>query len=150
MENQLGLFSEADRSSIELAIAEAEKLTSGEIRVHVDEYCSEPVMDRAAFMFSELEMHKTDLRNGVLIYLSTEDRKLAVIGDAGIHHFLGDIFWNALRHDMTVHFKSGEYAQGLTEAIMKIGEELKNHFPYQSNDSNELPNTISFGNQRKH
>jgi uncharacterized membrane protein len=150
MANLESMFSEKEKQTIEAAIVEAEKLTSGEIRVHVDDFCNEPVMDRAAFMFSELDMHKTALRNGVLIYLSTEDRQLAVIGDAGIHAHVGDSFWSQLRQNMVDQFQKDQYTAGLCGAILHIGDELKKHFPYQSNDTNELPNTISFGNSRKH
>lgn len=150
MENLDSLFSREEQERIERTIAEAEKMTSGEIRVHIDERCTEPVMDRAAFVFSELDMHKTALRNGVLIYLSTDDRQLAVIGDAGIHHHVGDAFWNELHLGMVAFFKKEQFADGLCKAILTIGEELKKHFPFQQSDTNELPNSISFGKPRKH
>ena len=71
---------------IEHAIAQAELTTSAELRVHLEDNCKEDPLDRAAYLFEKLEMHKTALRNGVLIYVAFQDRKLAILGDAGIHH----------------------------------------------------------------
>ena len=78
------LFTEEQQLQIVAAVKEAELNTSGEIKVHIERRCKEDVLDHAAFMFDQLEMQKTELRNGVLIYLAVEDRKLAILGDAGI------------------------------------------------------------------
>ncbi|MFO7829685.1 MAG: TPM domain-containing protein, partial [Bacteroidales bacterium] len=78
-------FSTEQKKQITDAIKEAELNTSGEIRVHIEMDCKEDVLDRAAFMFEKLAMHKTELRNGVLFYLSIKDRKFAILGDAGIN-----------------------------------------------------------------
>lgn len=139
------LFNEAEQQQIVSAIKEAEKNTSGEIRVHIERKCNEEVLDHAAFMFEELEMHKTELRNGVLIYLAVEDRQLAILGDAGINLKVPKGFWDDTRDVMIANFKNGDFAKGLSEGILKAGEQLKVHFPYQSDDVNELSDEISFG-----
>ena len=139
------LFTAAEQQQMVAAIQQAEKNTSGEIRVHIEKKCKEDVLDHAAYMFDALEMQKTELRNGVLIYLAVEDRKLAILGDAGINQKVPINFWEEVKNTMINHFKKGAYAQGLSEGIIQAGEQLKSHFPYQKNDVNELSDDISFG-----
>lgn len=139
------LFTSEQKQLIVDAIHEAEKNTSGEIRVHIEKKCNEDVLDHAAFMFDALNMQKTAQRNGVLIYLSTEDHQLAILGDAGINQKVPLNFWNNIKDLMIANFKQGRYTEGLTEGIKMSGEQLKIHFPYHKDDKNELSNDISFG-----
>ena len=127
------------------AIEKAEHQTSGEIRVHVESKCKGEVLDRAAWLFKKLKMHETKDRNGVLIYLSINDRKFAIIGDAGINKVVPEGFWNDIKEMMIDHFKKGGFAFGLVEGIEKTGEHLKQYFPWQVDDVNELPDEISYG-----
>ena len=127
------------------AIQEAEHQTGGEVRVHVESVCRGNVMDRAAWLFKSLKMHETALRNGVLIYLSTTDRKFAIIGDAGINAVVPKGFWDDVKEQMIAHFSKGEMATGFVVGIAKVGEKLKEFFPYQDDDVNELPDEISYG-----
>ncbi len=138
-------FSQQDRDRIVAAIKEAELDTSGEIRVHIERKCDEDVLDRAAFWFEKLKIHKTALRNGVLFYLAYEDRKFAVLGDAGINAKVPADFWNELKERMVVAFKEGRFVDGLSNGILESGKLLKSNFPHQSDDVNELSDDISFG-----
>ncbi|MDP4266480.1 MAG: TPM domain-containing protein [Bacteroidota bacterium] len=138
-------FTEEQKSEIVNAIKKAELNTSGEIRVHIENSCKGNVLDRAAFIFKKLEMHKTALRNGVLIYLAVNDKKFAVLGDAGINSVVPDNFWNESKDIMINYFKQSQFTQGLCESILIIGNQLKTKFPYQKDDINELPDEISFG-----
>jgi uncharacterized membrane protein len=137
-------FTAEQQASIVSAIAEAEKNTSGEIRVHLENKCSADVLDRAAQVFAKLHMHKTKERNGVLFYLATEDHKFAILGDAGVNAKTGPDFWDTIKAGMAEDFSKGNFTEGLVNGIIKAGEQLKVHFPYQSDDVNELPNEISF------
>lgn len=139
------IFTEEQKKQIVEAIKQAEKNTSGEIKIHIERKCKEDVLDHAAFMFEKLEMHKTELRNGVLIYLAVEDRQLAILGDAGINMKVPKGFWEETRDIMIANFKNGDFAKGLSEGIIKAGEQLKAHYPYQKGDVNELSDDISFG-----
>lgn len=141
------LFSEEQQDEILRAIEHAEKTTSGEIRVHIQNTCKEDVLDHAAFIFGELDMHKTKLRNGVLIYIAVEDHKLAILGDAGINKVVEPNFWNNTLSGLQRAFSSGEAHTGLIKAIKEIGLLLSEHFPYQSDDVNELTNEISFSKE---
>lgn len=129
------------------AIQEAEKSTSGEIRIFVESSCKyvNPV-DRAAELFFELKMHETAQRNATLIYLATADHQAAVFGDEGIHQKVGATYWYAVVEDMLRHFKQQNLAAGVCRAITALGMALKQHFPYNSEtDKNELPDEIVFG-----
>lgn len=140
-------FTKEEQTQIVNAIKEAELNTSGEVRVHLDQHCEENVLDRAAYVFAKLKMHRTKLRNGVLFYLATASRKFAIIGDAGINQKVPDDFWDSIKEHVLSKFKEGNFADGLSEGIIKAGEKLKEHFPYQSDDVNELSDDISFGKQ---
>lgn len=137
----------AEHARVRAAIAEAESRTSGELRVHLEDLCQEDVLDHAAFIFEELGMHRTRHRNGVLIYLSVADRKLAVIGDEGIDRRVPPDFWNDVLGLLKLHLAAGRPADGLVEAVHTVGEKLCALFPREANDKNELPNDISFGSR---
>ncbi|PWJ57734.1 TLP18.3/Psb32/MOLO-1 phosphatase superfamily protein [Dyadobacter jejuensis] len=146
MTDQPDFLSEADQQAIIAAIKAAEMQTSGEIKVHIEEKCpTEQSMERAIEVFGMLNMHQTEQRNGVLFYLAYGDRKFAVLGDSGIHEKVTDLFWNSTKDLLRQHFAKNDYAQGLCAAITEAGLQLKKHFPYQSDDINELPDDISFG-----
>lgn len=126
------------------AIQQAEKATSGEIRVHIENHCRKNVLDRAADVFAQLKMHKTAARNGVLVYVALEDRKLAILGDAGINAKVPANFWEGIKIRMVEQFKQGLITEGIREAVLSAGNALKIYFPYQTDDKNELPDDISF------
>jgi uncharacterized membrane protein len=138
-------FTEENKLQIASAIRVAETNTSGEIRVHIEKNCKEDVLDRAAYWFEQLGMHKTKLRNGVLFYLAVEDHKFAILGDAGINQKVPSDFWEETKELVISKFKVSSYAEGLAAGIIKAGEQLKQHFPFKSDDINELSNEISFG-----
>lgn len=138
-------FTKEDQQLIIEAIQDAEKNTSGEIRVHLETRCKSDVMDRAAFIFEKLKMHETKLRNGVLFYLAVDDRKFAILGDAGINKVTPDDFWDNIKAEMLTLFKEGKFREGLVVGIGMTGDALKSYFPYQSDDVNELSDEISFG-----
>ncbi len=143
--NARNFFSPQDKDRIVNAVREAELNTSGEIRVHIENHCRSDVMHRAAFVFDKLGMSKTDLRNGVLFYLAVKDKKFAILGDSGINELAPDDFWEEIKGVMLELFREGKFAEGLARGIVMAGEELKQDFPYQADDKNELPDDISFG-----
>jgi uncharacterized membrane protein len=138
-------FTLEDRQCIIEAIKTAEKDTSGEIRVHLENTCKGDVLDRAAYLFEKLGMHKTEKRNGVLFYLAVVDKKFAILGDAGINAITPDNFWDEIKSIVLQKFVEGNYANGLAHGIHLAGKALKQHFPYKSDDKNELTDDISFG-----
>ena len=137
-------FSEEQQEQIKLAIQKAEFKTSGEIRVFVDTKCKEEnVLDCAAYQFKQLGMHKTKERNGVLIYISMDDHRFAIIGDVGINQKVNENFWDETKNIMLEFFKKGLITEGLLAGIEQVAIQLKSLFPYQSDDKNELPDEIA-------
>lgn len=135
------------KEDIRQAILNAELDTSGEIRVHIETNCKGDVLDRAAYLFKKLNMHETELRNGVLFYLAINNRKFAILGDKGINAMVPENFWDDVKMILLNHFRENRFSEGLIEGIARVGEKLKAHFPYQSDDINELPDELSFGEQ---
>ena len=138
------VFTSTQESAIKSAIAEAEMLTSGEICLFIDTNCKADPFKKASVIFQKLKMHKTVLRNGVLIYLSVSDHKFAIIGDKGINEKVGDDFWNETKELMLSYFKNNQISEGLVAGIKKAGESLSQHFPRQHSDQNEIGNEIVF------
>ncbi len=144
---QQQFFSAEEEAKILDAIRAAEKETSGEIRLYIESKCRfvDP-LDRGVEVFLHLKMDETVNRNAVLVYIATEHRQLALIGDEGIFKKTGQQFWNDQVKLMLSEFKRENYAEGLVEVIQKIGKTLHEHFPYDaSTDKNELPDDIVFG-----
>lgn len=137
-------FSKEEKKQITEAIAEAEFNTSGEIKLHAEGHCQIDVLDRAAYVFEKLGMHKTAQRNGVLFYLAVHDHKFAILGDAGINQVVPADFWDQIKETMLGYFKDGKFADGLSKGILMAGEQLKAHFPFHHEDVNELSDEISF------
>jgi uncharacterized membrane protein len=137
-------FTKEQQAQILAAVKEAENETSGEIRVHIETFCKEDVLDRAAWIFKKLGMHSTAERNGVLFYLAISDKKFAVIGDAGINSKVPAGFWDDVKELLQDNFRSGRFTEGLSEGIILAGTHLKKHFPHRKDDVNELPDEISF------
>ena len=127
------------------AIKEAEKETSGEIRVHIETRLSGDVLDRASWIFKKIGMDRTKERNGVLFYLAIKNRKFAIIGDTGINARVPEGFWDKIKNVMESDFREKRFSDGLAKGILMAGDQLKEHFPHLADDVNELPDEISFG-----
>jgi uncharacterized membrane protein len=140
-------FTKKQKEEIARAINEAEMNSSGEIRVHIESDLKGDVLDRAAYIFKALEMHKTQLRNGVLFFLAVNSRKFAILGDTGINSKVPENFWDIIKEKMAIHFHEGRFTEGLSEGILMAGDQLKKQFPYKSDDVDELSNEISFGKE---
>ena len=137
-------FTKEEQQKIVAAIKEAELNTSGEIRVHIENHCKEEALERAAEVFYDLKMDRTAARNGILFYLAVKDHKFAIIGDEGINREVEHNFWNDIKDEIISNFKENKFAEGLIAGILKCGDRLKEYFPYQNDDVNELSDEISF------
>jgi uncharacterized membrane protein len=133
-----------DQARVVEAIRLAELNTSGEVKVHLERFCKGDALDRAKEKFAKLNLHKTELRNAVIVYVAIEDRKAAIFGDEGIHAKVDDDYWKTELDVMLSHFKQGDYAGGLIQVVTDIGDKLKAEFPYNAaTDTNEVSNEIS-------
>lgn len=138
-------FSETQEKQIVAAIQQAELQTSGEIRIHVEAVCThESPVERAKELFLGLKMERTKERNGILFYFAYESHKFAIWGDKGIHERVSQSFWDLIKNESIHRFKEGKMLEGLVASILKCGDELRRYFPYQKDDTNELPNEISY------
>ncbi len=137
-------FSEEEKTILINAIQQAEEKTSGEIRLHLENICLGNEVKRAQKVFTKLKMHLTKERNGVLIYMAIGSRKVAIIGDEGIHKKLGNKYWEELVQNLIAQLKANKKAEGLAQSIIECGKQLGTFFPRQSNDTNELSNAISY------
>lgn len=144
MSKEVFLSKEEEQEIVE-AIRLAEKNTSGEIRIHLEQTTTLDAYDRALAVFQELKMDETELKNGVLIYLAIKDRTFVICGDQGINDVVPNDFWDCTRDIMVTQFKAGNFKQGLIDGILRAGEQLKQYFPWKEGDTNELSNEISKG-----
>ncbi|WP_396153582.1 TPM domain-containing protein [Flavobacterium sp.] len=135
----------AEEQEIVQAIAMAEKNTSGEIRVHIENHSDTPPIARAREVFDSLKMYKTEARNGVLFYVGVADHTFAIIGDSGIDDVVESDFWECTKDIVIENFINKKFKDGLVLGISRAGERLKEFFPYDSDDTNELSNEISKG-----
>lgn len=133
----------SDEQEIVHAISLAEKNTSGEIRIHIESHSKTPPIARAQEVFNSLHMYKTDARNGVLFYVGVSDHTFAIIGDSGIDDVVEDDFWDCTKDIVIENFKNKKHKEGLIQGIQRAGERLKEFFPFESDDTNELSNEIS-------
>ncbi|OZN24123.1 hypothetical protein CFY87_10520 [Actinobacillus seminis] len=135
-----------NKAQIEVAISRLEQQTSAELRVYIERHLSHEEkyssLNRALQVFNELKMDTTKARNGVLIYIAFKDHQCAIIGDQGIHRYVGEGFWREQCDLMMAYFKRADYTAGIVEVIEQIGEELTKYFPIQADDMNELENEV--------
>jgi len=136
-------LTDSDEKEIVNAILLAEKNTSGEVRVHMEQHTDEDHFEHAQKVFYQINMHKTLLRNGVLIYIAIKDHKFTILGDEGINNVVAEDFWNTTKDKMQRLFREGNFKEAIIVGVTEIGEQLKEFFPYQSDDVDELPNEIS-------
>ena len=139
-------FTGEEQRLISNAIREAERATSGEVRVYVESRCSYmDAIDRAIEIFGKMGMHATAERNGVLVYVAIKDHQLAILGDEGIHKKVGNEYWRNEVEKMIRDFNRDNYAEGIAGCVKDIGQALQHHFPYTDKDRNELSDEIEFG-----
>jgi uncharacterized membrane protein len=136
-------LSDEDLEAVMRAVAQAERDTSAEIRVHLDHRCPGDALQRAIKIFERLGMHKTAQRNGVLVYISVTDRKLAIVGDTGIHERVGEAYWEGLVAGVLLRMREQGPRDGLLHALAEVGRALGHHFPRRPGDQNELSDEVS-------
>lgn len=138
-----GAFLRSDeKAQVEAAIAQAERGTSGEIRVVISRRVKGDALEVARDAFQRLGMHETRERNGVLVLLATASRSFAILGDEGVHRHVGQDGWDHLRDGMAERFRRDDFGGGLAYAVEEVGRVLAEHFPRRADDRNELPNAV--------
>lgn len=138
------LLSPEEEQKVITAISQAENMSSGEIRVHISQGMDQNPMESTKLIFKQLKMYKTEQRNAVLIHLSFGSKNFAIYGDKGIHQKVGQDFWDETQQIMQQHFIKGEFVKGITKGVLSVGDKLKQYFPYNEGDINELPNEVTY------
>jgi uncharacterized membrane protein len=143
---QRRLLRSIDRENVKKAIQEAERLTSGEIRVSVAPFFWGSLRAAAERAFTRLGMTATRDRNGILLFIVPSRRRFVVLGDEGIHAKVGPEFWSDVTQAISERFRTGDFTGGIIHGIETVGRELATHFPYDAASAvNELPDDIDFG-----
>ena len=131
-----------DQKKIAEAIKNAELLTSGEIRVYIAKQCKEDAIEKASAIFHNLKMQETKLRNAVLIFVCPADKKAAILGDSGINSVIQDNFWDSALNELVSYCSKDLITEGICVAVEKVGDIIKQKYPFLEGDINELDNEI--------
>ncbi|MCB0696797.1 MAG: TPM domain-containing protein [Chitinophagaceae bacterium] len=137
-----------EQEKVVAAIQNAEKNTTGELRVFMESRCNYvDAMDRAKEVFAELGMTETVRRNAVLIYMAYDDHQFAILGDKEIYEQAGGpVFWKNAAQVFRQYLGNGQMAEGFVACINELGNALAKYFPYDPTvTKNELPDEIVFG-----
>ncbi|MFL6752956.1 MAG: TPM domain-containing protein [Sphingomicrobium sp.] len=100
------------------------------------------VRRRAITVFKAAAERRTVGRTGILVYLSMGERRAEIIGDEAILKVTNDETWGEAMAALLVQVKRGRPADGIVEAINRIGAVLSEHFPRSSADANEIPDKL--------
>jgi uncharacterized membrane protein len=143
-----GLARAIDSTRVEEAIRQAERRTSGEIRVSLSRFFWGDVRRVAEQAFVRLGMSATRDRNGILFFVVPSRRQFVVLGDEGIHAKVGQEFWEHVAAAVSSHLRQGDFTAGLVHGIEAVGEKLALHFPFDpATDTDELVNAIDYGDK---
>lgn len=127
------------------AIRAGEARTSGEIRAYIASGKHPNPYPAAVRKFHAMGMTETRERNGILIYIAPRSQSFALVGDEAIHARCGESFWNSVRDEMTRAFKDESPTDAIVTGVTRVAELLAVHFPRQSDDRNELADTVTRG-----
>lgn len=104
------------------------------------------ISQRAAEAFIAEEIFNTRERTGILIFISLLERRVLVIGDAGINAKVKQEEWDAVASRVANGLRSGKPAEGLLAAIEQCGVLLqKRGVERRVDDDNELSNKLRIG-----
>lgn len=95
---------------------------------------------REQFLLQNL--HHTEERNGVMLFVSEAERYVEIIADKGINDVVENDAWNKIVTNFIAHVKDGNVTEGYLSAINDIETILKEHFPADGDNKNELPNHL--------
>ncbi len=140
---QNDFLAQLDAARVKEAIESAEKRTSGEIRVHIQPKSQGNPRGTAERTFERLGMTKTELRNGVMLFIASEEQQFVILGDRGINEKVPATFWDEITAHLTECFKEHRFTDGVVDTIHRAGEALVAFFPLANDDHDELSNEIS-------
>ena len=84
----------------------------------------------------------TQVATGVIIFISSFERMVFVMGDADIRkHFKNEDFVE-VKNAIIDGFRINQFGDGLVEGIRLCGQKLRQHYPLKPSDENELSNDL--------
>lgn len=107
-----------------------------------DATTQEEVQQRARQFFHDRGLHATRARTGILIFVSRLERRIEILADSGIHAHVGEAFWRQIVELMLPMVQQGKFSEAFLAALERCEEPLARHFPKQSDDVNELPDSV--------
>jgi uncharacterized membrane protein len=136
------LLHPTDQARVLNAVKAAERLSSGEIKVHVEARCrGGDAPARAGELFRALGLQRTEKRNAVLIYLAVRDQLFALHADSGIA--ADAAFFEGASRALANGLKRSAFGDGLVGAVQAIGHKLAARFPRAADDRNAIDNEIT-------
>jgi putative membrane protein len=100
------------------------------------------VRTRAITLFKVGAERRTSGRTGILIYLSLAERRAEIVADEAISAKVAPRVWGDAMVPMLAHLRDGRMAEGMAEAVNRVGTVLAEHFPHAPDDSDELPDAV--------
>jgi putative membrane protein len=100
------------------------------------------VEEAAITNFFDQGLYRTRDQTGVLVLISVFERRVWVLADRGINANVSESQWDDIVKMITDGIKQKRPADAICEAVEKIGELLKTHFPIKPDDTDELKNLI--------
>ncbi len=100
------------------------------------------VRRRALALFAVSTEKRTADHVGVLLYLSLAEHQAEIIADRAIHERTTPACWGEAMAALVDAVRDGRPADGMADAIARIGDVLALHFPKTSTDRNELPDRL--------
>jgi uncharacterized membrane protein len=137
-------LTEEETGRVNSAVAEAERSTSAEVKVVLARHCWGDIKAKARRLFKDLDLHKTQQRNAVLLLFVVTNREFLLYGDEGIHAKVGQDFWNDVRDEMAEAFRRDAFGDGIAHGVRRIGDKLARHFPRRQDDVDEISNEIVY------
>ncbi|MDE2404039.1 MAG: hypothetical protein KGM17_04900 [Sphingomonadales bacterium] len=100
------------------------------------------VRARAVTAFRVGTERRTVGSTGIVIYLSRAERRAEIVADAAIAAKVAPEVWGEAMAAMLAAIREGRPADGLCEAVARVGAVLSEHFPVKPGDVNELPDRL--------
>jgi putative membrane protein len=97
---------------------------------------------QARSQFLAHDLHGTEGRTGVLIFVSLAERYAEVLADTAIDQNVPADFWRRTVDTLTAEIGAGRLADALVGAVESCGTALAEHFPRRVDDRNELPDKV--------
>ncbi|RXJ97919.1 hypothetical protein CRU98_11490 [Arcobacter sp. CECT 8986] len=92
--------------------------------------------------FNYLGIKNTKTRQGIMFYVSIEEKYVEIITDEEIQKKIPNKYWQDIIDEFIIDIKNNEFSKGYLKAIKSCSNRLVADFPIQKNDINELSNEV--------